>query len=390
MKYFSLPSDFKVETLERYHAINQEYEHSMVAETYGQLTAANVLNSGRVIEGLPQADYGKLEQYVSDSKKWGIDFNYTLNPSCMGNLEFSDQGIREIKKLLQNLYSIGIESLTVSSPPLFEIVKASGLDFKTKASAICEIYTPDKALFYKNLGAERLVVDPDITRDFNRLKKITQVFGPGVEIIINNVCLKNCAYKMFHYNHDAHRVPGSTNQTVQDYYFNRCAMQKARHLKNVIRLNWIRPEDLKYYKASGIQWFKIQGRQNVLGGDVVKALRHYIEEDFQGNLYDLITIFAPYTSFQPYIDNKKLDGFVKTFFDNPNFCQNTCSICGYCDRYAKKSMNEENAREINEKALEFFEKTDHFTRINREITDNQDELVKTVFQEKGVAFDFEE
>ena len=72
-----------------------------------------------------------------------------------------------------------------------------------------------------------------------------------------------------------------------------------------IRLNWIRPEDLHYYYELGIRHFKIQGRQNVVTGDVVKTLRYYIDEDFNGNLYDLITLFSPYNAFQPYMDNKQ-------------------------------------------------------------------------------------
>lgn len=391
MKYFSLPADFKVETLDKYNECNHTYEHSSVIETYGQLTAANVLNSGRVIEGLPEVDYGKLETYFNYSRKYDIDFNYTLNPSCMGNFEFSRQGMREIKKLLRNLYSIGIRWLTVTSPQLIELVRASGLDFKIKASAICEIMSPDKALFYKNMGVDRIVVDPDITRLFNRLRKITAVFGSEVEIIINNVCYKNCAYKMFHYNHEAHRtaVTDNDSQTVTDYYFNRCAMQKAGDLKNVIRMSWIRPEDLKYYMDTGIYYFKIQGRQNVLKGDPAKALKHYMAETYEGNLYDLITIFAPYTSFQPYIDNKKLDNFVKKFFDDPGFCQNTCAACGYCESFAKKSMDREKAGKLNTQALEFFEKTDRFTGLAKSENSDDPENQNNIFQQEELNFDFE-
>ena len=241
-----------------------------------------------------------------------------------------------------------------------------GLKFDIKASAICEITTPDKALFYKEFGIRRLVVDPDITRDFNRLRLISRVLDGNVELIVNNVCLKHCAYKMFHYNHEAHSTPDNHSQTTHDYYYNRCAMQKAKDLKNVIRLNWVRPEDLKYYLQIGIRYFKIQGRQNVEKGNPLKTVEAYMKESFQGNLYDLITIFAPYTSFQPYINNKKLDGFVKRFFDDPTFCQNTCRTCGYCESYARKSMDPEETGELNQQALSYFSEVDGYTRLNRD------------------------
>jgi hypothetical protein len=264
---------------------------------------------------------------------------------------------------LERLSGIGVSALTVSAPSLMELVHASGLKFRMKASALCEITSPTKALFYKKLGMERMVVDPDVTRDFRTLENICKVFGDGVEIIVNNVCYKNCAYKMFHYNHESHCTPDNTSQTVKDYYFNRCSLQKAGNLENVIRLNWIRPEDLKYYRQVGISYLKIQGRQNIREGNVVKALKYYMAEDYQGNLFDLITIFAPYNAFQPYIDNKKLEGFVGKFFREPGFCQNICDACNYCKRMAARCMDTEKTAAANRQALEFYRQYDEYTKI---------------------------
>jgi collagenase-like PrtC family protease len=382
-----MPADFKTGTIDRYFELNQKYSDSQITETYGQLTTGAVINSGRAIGMISNVDYTKLEKYVGYSKNKGIDFHYTLNPSCMGNAEFSTEGVKKIKGLVRNLYNLGIRSFTITTPSLIETVKSLGLDFHIKASAICEIMTPDKALFYKGLGCERIVVDPDITRDFKRLKLICEAFGKGVELIVNNVCLKHCAYKMFHYNHEAHAEPGNKTQTFHDYYYNRCHMQKARDIKNVIRLNWVRPEDLKYYMQTGIEIFKIQGRQNVEKGDPAKAVEAYMKEEYQGNLYDLITIFAPYSSFQPYIDNQKLDGFVKRFFDDPGFCRNTCAGCGYCESFARRCMSMEETEELNKEALAYFNEIDNYTRLNREekVVKNTENQFKAVMHN----FDFE-
>lgn len=279
----------------------------------------------------------------------------------MGNVEFTKAGITELIKLLRTLKNIGVESLTLTSPQMIELVQIADFGFKVKASAICEITTPGKSLFYKDSNIERIVVDPDITRDFNNLKGICKVFGDGVEIIVNNVCYKNCAYKMFHYNHEAHCISQNAEH-IKDYFSNRCSIQKARNFKNIIRLNWIRPEDLQYYIAVGIHHFKIQGRQNILRGDIVKTLKYYFSEEYDGNLYDLITLFAPYNSFQPYINNKKLDGFVKRFYDYPNFCNDLCGACGYCESIAKMCMDLEQVEDLNAKALEFYGSMDNFTK----------------------------
>jgi collagenase-like PrtC family protease len=386
MKYFSLPADFKKETIQEYQKINNQYPGSKIIETYGQITHGNVLNSGRVTEVLPKVNIKTLEEYVTFSSERGIGFNYTLNPACFGNLEFSEQGITQIFTLLEGLYRIGIRAITVSSPSLIELIQGTGLDFKLKASALCEITSPGKALFYKKMGLERIVVDPDVTRDFINLKNICHFLGEGVEIIVNNVCYRNCAYKMFHYNHESHCTQLNKEQTIKDYFFNRCSIQKAKAFENIIRLNWIRPEDLHYYKSSGISYFKIQGRQNVLQGDIIKAVKHYIEEDYDGNLFDLITIFAPYNAFQPYIDNKKLEGYISRFYEKPEQCQNLCETCQYCKIYAQKSINKEEAEELNRKALLFFKTYDKFSKI---VQDQKGKKVKKLFEKKEFDLDFE-
>lgn len=363
MKYFSIPADFKLETIDKYFELNNKYNHSKIIETYGQATIDYTLNCGRMIEVLPKVDFKSLEEYVKYSKEKGIEFNYTLNPSCYGNLEFSVEGIKELMNLLKKLNSIGVAALTITTPSLIELVKNSGFDFKIKTSAISEISHPSKALFYKDLGVDRIVTDADITREFDTLRNICEAFGEGVEIIINNVCYKNCVYKMFHYNHDAHCTPENTSQVVKDFYINRCGLQKTRSVKDLIRGNWIRPEDLKYYKDVGINHFKIQGRQSILRGDIIKALEAYFEEDFDGNLYALITLFAPHPYFKPCIDNKSLDGYLKPFFENPGFCDDMCSKCGYCESYAKKSMDLEALDKLKNQSIHVFKNGDKYTEL---------------------------
>ncbi|MGE5632409.1 MAG: U32 family peptidase [Caulobacteraceae bacterium] len=389
MKYFSVPADFKIETIDALYELNQKFSSSKVVETYGQVTTGTVLSSGRVTNVLPEVDFRHLEYYVEYSIKKGIEFNYTLNPSCFGNMEFSEYGIEEIIGLLDSLNSIGVSWLTLTSPSLVELVKHSSHKFKLKASAICEINSPGKAAFYKMLDVDRIVIDPDITRDFKKIRNICKVCGDTVEMIVNNVCYKNCAYKMFHYNHEAHCTTQNASQCVKDYYFNRCSMQKAGKIVNFIKLNWVRPEDINFYYESGVRFFKIQGRQNVLQGDVIKTLECYCKEDFNGNLLDLITIFSPYNAFQPYIDNKKLDGFIAKFYDNPNFCTEMCDECGYCEKYALKCMNPKEADKLNAQALNFYKSYDEFTRLVKRKEHRK--TIRKLFDEESLEskFDFE-
>lgn len=377
MMFFSVPADFKNTTIDRLNRLNDTYTDAKVIETYGQLSEGTFQNSGRAADVIPYADFKALEQYVAYGSKNNIKFHYTLNPSCIGNMEFEEDGIKQIQVLLKRLSEIGIESFTIAIPPLMELAKSLNEKFEIKTSAICEVNSPGKAMFYKKLGAKRIVADADIIRDFRTLRHISEDFGDGVELIVNNVCYKNCAYKIFHYNHDSHcSQKGNKKGLIKDYYTNRCSLQKCQKPENLIKLNWIRPEDLKYYKDIGIRYFKIQGRQSVLKGDLIRTVESYMKEEFDGNLFDLITLFAPYNAFQPYIDNKQLDHFIERFYCYPNACTDLCQTCGYCASYAKKAMHPDEVEQLNKQAQKFYREYDKFSKLI--VPDMQEELDQSV------------
>ncbi|MFZ5351522.1 MAG: U32 family peptidase [Bacillota bacterium] len=362
MYFFCIPCDFNIDMLQKIADLNSSSSKFRVSETYGQLTEGELLGSGRMTSILPKINYEGLKNYIESCTKYGIKFNYVLNPSCLGNDEFNSEGFNKIKQFVLSLYNIGIRSFTIALPSVIEIINSLNLDIEIKASAICEIDSPSKALFYKRIGAKRVVADPDITRKFSTLKNICDTFGDGVEILVNNMCMRNCAYKMFHYNHEAHCNENNRNQNVRNYYFHRCAMQKAQSISSTLKLNWIRPEDLKFYYENGIRYFKLQGRHNSNGDNLLKTLQYYFNENYNGDLMQLITLFEPYNAFQPYLDNKKLEGFVETFYKKPDFCNELCEKCNYCLSYAEMCTEVDETKQKNEKALAFYEHFDSFLK----------------------------
>lgn len=333
-----MPSDFKNETIDEYHEINNKYEHSKIVETFGQLAPDTVFGSCRSPGGLPEVDRHKLEDYVRYSDEKGIEFNYVINATCMSNEELTKQGYKKSKDFFEMLEGIGVGWVTISLPSLMEIAKYAAPGLKIKASTVCQINSPHKAGFYEELGIRRIVLDEDIYREFNTLKAIRKVYSGELEIIVNSFCLNDCPYKMFHYNSFSH------SHAVRDecsYFNSRC---RNIHIgaENYMKLNWIRPEDLHYYHDTGINYFKIQGRTNVYSGEPAKAVTHYIEERYDGNLISLLELFSsdrPLTIADCQIDNSRLDGFLEKFAKDPLFCTKLCEECGYCRGFAEKSMN---------------------------------------------------
>lgn len=338
MKYFCMPSDFKYETIDKYQDLNRRTD-AQIIETYGQLTADNKFGSCRSVKDLPPADMILLKKYVEYGNDRGIQFNYILNATCMGNEELTPDGYAKLKDFFKMLEDIGVSWVTISLPSLMEISEYVSPNLKIRASTVCQINSPSKAKFYEELGVKRIVLDEDIYRRFDILKNIRKAYTGDIEIIINSFCLNDCPYKMFHYNSLSH---SSTDQEKYPYYPGRCGIM---HLgaENYMKLNWIRPEDLHYYYDIGINYFKMQGRTNVYSGDPAKAVEYYMDGLYDGNLLNLLELFSvdkPMTIAATKIDNRKLDGFFDKFVREPDFCTKLCANCGYCKSFAEKSISQ--------------------------------------------------
>lgn len=337
MKYYSLPANFKTKTIDKYVELNEKYTESIVQETYGNITLGNIYGSGRSADTLPQLDKKELQQYVKYSKNHGIDFNYTLNAPSFKNLEITSDGLLKIKEFLKIICDIGLESMTVSLPSLIEIIKSLNPEIKVKASAISSINTPNKALAYKKLGVDRIVVEEAVNREFKTLKSIVESFGDKVEVITNVVCYKNCIYRQFHYN--SYIFDSVEYGSNYKYYITRCSQRMLNNPSIFLKNSWIRPEDIHEYEKIGIHYFKIQGRDVIKTADPVRAVEHYFKEDFDGNLWELIMLFDKNFVPSVYIDNKKLNDFIRPFVENEDFCKDKCDKCGYCDEFVDRAVN---------------------------------------------------
>lgn len=390
MRYYSMPADFKKETIDGYVKLNEKYSNSKILETYGQATVETVYTAGRLLEDIPQVGMNQLEEYVKYSKERGIDFSYNINGTCMGNKEFTEEGIIELKLFLSQLYNIGIRNLTVAMPSLIELVKSTGYDFKIKASTLCEITNPNKASAFKRIGVERIVVQESINREFSNLKKIVDVFGDKVEIIINTLCHQDCIYRMYHYNQMSHHSVKNKGESITSHYNHLCMKQRCRTVEDFMKLSWVRPEDIKYYSEIGINRYKIQGRHTVLNGDPIRVAETYFKESYDGNLLELLELFNVKNSFKIDVDNKKLDKFILPFVNNENFCKRDCINCNYCKGVIEKCTDYNASKEVNRLALEFYDQYDPYINKLREIQPEKDleSIDNSIEKEIGFNFNF--
>jgi collagenase-like PrtC family protease len=370
MNNFSVPADFTAETIDQYDILNHTYIDK-VSETYGQLNEpGNPYGSGRASDHMPYCDHTTLKKYIDYAKGMNIGFNYVLNTTCLSNEEFSVAGIKKFINFLKHLIDIGVESVTVCLPSLIELIIESGLPLKIKGSTVCCITNAERAKTYKTMGVHRIVVDESINRDFESLKRINTIFPGELEMIVNVICNKNCIYRSFHHNQMSHDF--NYGQKSISYYSYRCMLKRVEEPENLLKMCFVRPEDLCLYEKIPINRYKIQGRQAVLNGNIPKTVEAYMKKSFDGNLLDLLDCFSPTNSFRFHLENRLLNTFLDPFCQT-GFCNNNCDDCNYCENYMKSHFDIDAVKSINKMALRFYKTTDNYKRTIKEVMEGNDD-----------------
>ncbi len=374
-KFLCMPSDFKISTIEAYADLADQFPNLTVHETYGNLNPSP-MSSGRNKSSskLPKVNLSQLEKYVKRSHELGFNMNYTINTACLGGHEFSYKGINELKEFISKIVDIGIYTFTVSIPSLVPILKNMFPKINICSSLICELDTVNGAIQFEKIGYDRLIIDDSITRQFNLIDSISNNTSVPLEILVNNLCLFNCPWKGFHYNLLSHS--SLNDNDLELYYHWQCMKVRCSDPAELLKIRWIRPEDINCY--DGITFFKIVGRYFATQSDLVKTARIFASGKYDGNLWELFGNFAPQRNHGFYIDNKKLDNFIKPFKNSDKFCQeNTCSKCNHCRKFSIDSVDEEKFLRVS-KSLEIDKlnsKLQKFHRNGHNFTYNEEHIL---------------
>lgn len=339
-----------------------------VYEIYGKLKN-DIVGGGRPDNDLADIEKTKFEDHVKKTRAVGIKFNYLLNGSCLANMEQDLEWQKKFINFLTYLSKIGVNALTVTNPFLLIFIKKHFKDaFSIRISTFACIDSYEKAKYWEDMGADYICVDfVKINRDFKTLKyMVDNLKHAKIEILVTNSCLKNCPMIYTHTNALSHAssVNNIKSNEYQDWSLFYCQEQEAKDLSQYIKSPWVRPEDIKYYEAIGIEHFKITER-GFPTSELVKRVKAYTERNYEGNLLDLIqghgavfncinnskkTVNSRIDIYNEikrvrglgvprefdrhiYIDNKKLDGFFDFFAKCK--CNGNCKNCGYCNKIAE-------------------------------------------------------
>lgn len=363
MQKISVPTNWRDELIT---AVNT----GPVDELYGKLTS-DFIGGGRPSYGIPQISKSLAAHHIKETHRAGLRFNYLLNATCLENLEWTRTGQRQIRLLLDWLDAQGVYGVTVAMPYLLELIKKRYPRLKVFISTSARINALDRARYWQDMGADRITLDSvDTNRNFRLIRLIRRAVKCQLQLIANVNCLYNCANRFYHCNAISHASQSmhAKRGFFLDYSYLMCSYQRVKDPVNLIRADWIRPEDLGLYEDMGIERIKLVDRG--MPTDILSSIvRAYVARRYDGNLMDLfitprktlmrrefglahklryffrpakINFLALYKAKDLffdifYIDNRLLDGFIRHFIDN-DCSRSVCGECNYCQEVSRKAI----------------------------------------------------
>ncbi len=320
-------------------------------EIYGVLPTS-MMGSGGTGPDIPQLSLEQAEEFIKLAHSAGLTFNYLLNAPCMNNMEWHETAHRELLEHIAWICDIGVERVTVTIPYLLELVKRQFPLLKVEVSTIAHVNSVARARFFESIGADAIMLDANINRDFKLLKAIRSAIGCELGVLTNSSCLYQCPYEYYHNNTLGHASQNHNqlNGFYMDYCVLHCSLRNFIDTSQFIKARWIRPEDIPIYQELGIDFFKVGGRAMSTEW-IINATEAYSSCHYPSNLHDILNNFSPKTRRSEsnlfrtqtttvasppkvYIDNKALKGFIN-FFKKQD-CVSECSHCNYCQEVADK------------------------------------------------------
>jgi len=321
---------------------------------YGSQTES-LTGHGRASFILPKVDDEKLKEHINVLHSYNIKFLYTMNTANLHGKEYDEKFLNSLKEEIHKLVNFGVDGFIVALPFLVYFVKREYPDIEVSISSFARITNIRKVEEYLKMGVNTIIMDEDSNRNFSLLEassKLAKKYNVDIEVITNNTCLWGCPYKL---THDQVTSYLSAKDGVKNVWFEYpvlfCATEVRNDFGNLIRMRWIRPEDLRYYEEIGIDRFKIAGR-NKRTDWLVNVVKAYSERKYEGNLIDILSYVqgrATTSALRKINASSEYETLMKVYIDNTAFPSNwlsyfkynrceerSCEECRYCDVIAEK------------------------------------------------------
>ena len=326
---FSAPYNNDAETLEEIFKL-KSLGNNRIKEIYLS-GPQEYAGSGRITDELNLAQFIGI---VDKIHKQGIRVNLVLNTTCEGTDWYSPEVMGSKMEYLRQVHEEhGVEAVTIANPLYVKEVKRLFPDIEICASVLGDIDCVQRAVIFNRAGADVITSDVNINRDLDLLKQIKEATNAELKLMVNEGCLYKCPFRKFHFNYMSHKSK-ELGKIEGDAFFANCLSITRTDHSQILKSGWIRPEDTRKY-GEITSFFKIVGRARPRSM-VVRATRAYLQENWDGDLLDIISSSLNRFSLEygAHLNNKSLEKY--NFFERITSCNNNCYECSYCEKVARE------------------------------------------------------
>lgn len=331
---FSVPYNDDPETLEqvfRYKRVG----NNTIREIF-MAGPQEYSGSGRVTG---QLALDRFLEIVDRIHQEGLRVNLLFNSVCEGSSWYSPDVLDKRMEYLRLAHrEHGIEAVTIANPIHMKEVRKRFPDLEICASVLSDIDSVQRALVFKECGANTITPDANINRNLPLLKEIKRATGVELKIMVNEGCLYRCPFRKFHFNYLSHLSleAGETEGGIRSFPAEGCLPMAAADPSQLLRSCWVRPEDLgRYVEVSN--FFKVVGRA-IPRSRSLRSIEAYMTGGWDGDLLDIMDGCLRFFGqrYGAYLDNKKLGE--SGFFQKVISCAGDCSRCDYCGALTGKLL----------------------------------------------------
>lgn len=299
-----------------------------ISQFYGAVSN-EIVRHGRgtdCVKNISRGDAQNFKKYLDDHN---LGFIYLLNAPF--NFNTSKETKYKVEEYLDWIVGeLNPEAVTISSHDLAAFVRDRYKSLNIYISTIAGVMNREQYNAFQDINPSRIVLHHDANRDWeelNLLAKHAHSAGAEIELMLTESCIRHCANRDLHYS-----TLGREANGVDNNFHTTCNSKKLLYPREILKSNFIRPEDLSIYEDIGINKFKITGRSKPAKWlpEVVKA---YQNREYDGNLIRLLGIDPTLDAENwVYINNKALDGFLDKY---PNIDDDL-----YAEKWIQKLYNE--------------------------------------------------
>ena len=339
----------------------------------------DVVGGGRAGVVIPSVDWDFAASYIDSAHQHGLSFCYLINAPCLGNLEQTEEGQKQILFLIGQLVDMGVDSVSIANLAVVALVRRNFPNLAIRGSVLSWPTNLSRLKYQESLGVDPLIIPySEFNRDFNMLPKIRSGLSCDMQLFVNVSCIYNCSYLGEHANSVGHASQLSLNNqrpnAFLDFYLWQCTRRRLLHPELLLMSRWIRPEDLHQYEAMGFDEFKVIDRSRSTAW-LLRATKAYADRSYDGNLLDILSLemlgdpagfhsdiedqiperMRHYKTKERqlmsrmlklrrrllaldiYIDNAELSDFIDGF-RKINCPETYCENCRHCHRYAERAV----------------------------------------------------